>query len=181
MGRTSNGTCSTLMALPADSTQTEPESRLWKRCERQSCSHSSGRIKAMSSTDANRTTTEMTAATSERRACCSSPSSLFYWCTVSVATWGLLSLVGVFWYPLHAVSAAAILFAAATGCFANWIKNRTFHCSITAWIFLASGAVFLLANAGLIQIEPRFVWPFVAIGTAFSFNLEWRYARRSTR
>jgi hypothetical protein len=79
------------------------------------------------------------------------------------------------------MSAATILFAAAIGCFANWMKNRTFHCSVTAWIFLASGAVFLLTNVGLIHIEPRFVWLFVAIGTAFSFILEWRYASRAVR
>jgi hypothetical protein len=125
--------------------------------------------------------TGMAATSSKHRACCSSPSSMCYWCTVSVAAWGLLSLVGIFWYPLHTMSAATILFAAAIGCFANWMKNRTFHCSVTAWIFLASGAVFLLTNVGLIHIEPRFVWLFVAIGTAFSFILEWRYASRAVR
>jgi len=135
----------------------------------------------MSSTGSNTTTQEMAAARSEHRACCSSLSSMCYWCMVSLAAWGLLSLVGIFWHPLHATSAATILFAAAVGCFANWIKNRTFHCSITAWIFLAGGAVFLLTNVSLIQIEPRFVWLFVAIGTAFSFILEWRYAGRPAR
>jgi hypothetical protein len=101
-----------------------------------------------------------------------------YWGMVSLAAWGLLSLVGLVWHPLHATSAATILFAAAIGCFANWVKHRTYHCSITAWIFLAGAVIFLLTDTGLIQIEPRFVWPFVAIGTALSFILEWRYATR---
>jgi hypothetical protein len=97
---------------------------------------------------------------------------------VSLAAWGLLSLVGLVWHPLHATSAATILFAAAIGCFANWVKNRTYHCSITAGIFLAGAAVFLLTDNGVIQVEPRFVWPLVAIGTALSFILEGRYATR---
>jgi len=101
-----------------------------------------------------------------------------YWCVVSLAAWGLLSLLGIPWHPLHATSAATILFAAVIGCFANWIKNRTFHCSISAWIFLAGAVVFLLTDSGVIQIEPRFVWPFVAIGTVLSFILEWRYVTR---
>lgn len=104
-----------------------------------------------------------------------------YWCTASLAAWGLLGLLGLMWHPLHALSAATILFAAAIGCFANWVENRTFHCSVTAWIFLAGGAVFLLGNLGLIQIEPRFVWPFIAIGTGVAFILEWLYATRLAR
>jgi len=117
----------------------------------------------------------------KRQACCSSPSSMCYWCLVSVAAWGLLSLLGLVWHPLHARSAATILFAAAIGCFANWVKNRTYHCSITAWIFLAGAVVFLLTDTGVIQIETNFVWPFVALGTALSFMLEWRYATRPSR
>ena len=101
-----------------------------------------------------------------------------YWCVVSLVAWGLLSLLGIVWHPLHATSAVTILFAAAIGCFANWIKNRTFHCSISAWIFLAGALVFLLTDTGVIQIEPRYVWSFVAVATVFSFILEWRYATR---
>jgi hypothetical protein len=97
---------------------------------------------------------------------------------VSLLAWGLLSLVGLVWHPLHARSAATILFAAAIGCFANWAKNRTYHCGITAWIFLAGAVLFLLTDTGVIQIEQHLVWPFVAIGTVVSFILEWQYATR---
>jgi len=104
-----------------------------------------------------------------------------YWWVVSSMAWALLSLLGIVWHPLHAMSAGTILLAAAVGCFANWIKNRTFHCSRTAWIFLAGGVAFLLTDNGVIQIEPRFVWPFVTVGTLLSFILEWRYATRLDR
>ena len=97
---------------------------------------------------------------------------------LSLIAWGLLSLVGLVWHPLHAMSAGTILLAAAVGCFANWIKNRTFHCSISAWILLAGAIAFLLIDTGAIRIEPRFVWLFVAAGTVLSFILEWRYATR---
>ena len=135
----------------------------------------------MGSTDSTRNPIHTLESSGTQGACCSSPSAMCYWGMVSLAAWGLLSLVGLVWHPLHATSAATILFAVATGCFANWVKNRTYHCSITAWIFLAGAVVFLLTDTGVIQIEPRFVWPFVAIGTLLSFILEWRYATRPGR
>ena len=94
---------------------------------------------------------------------------------------GITRFVGIYWHPLHATSAGTILLAAAIGCFANWLKNRTFHCGITAWLFLASAIVFFLSSIDLIQIDPRFVCPFLAIGVAVSFILEWRYAGRPGR
>src|SRR5919108_3471794 len=99
-------------------------------------------------------------------------------CATSLVAWGLLSLLGIYWHPLRANSAATILFAAAIGCFANWFRNRTFHCRITAWLFLAGGVIFLLTDSGVLRIEPRFVWPFIGVGTLLTFLLEWRYSRR---
>lgn len=49
---------------------------------------------------------------------------------------------------------------------------------IIGWIFLAGAVAFVLTDSGVIQIEPRFVWAFVAVGTVLSFVLEWRYATR---
>jgi len=135
----------------------------------------------MASGNSSRNALQTPETSRKQRACCSSPSSICDWCAVSLGAWGLLSLLGIIGRPLHRTSATTILLAAAIGCFANWIKNRTFHCSITAWIFLAAAVVFLLGSVGLIHIEPRFIWPFVAIGTAFSFILEWQFASRPAR
>lgn len=133
--------------------------------------------------DSNGRARHVIAQTSEpackKQACCSSPAAMCYWCTVSVVAWGLLSLLGIYWHPLKANSGATILLAAAIGCFANWFKNRTFHCGITAWIFLAGAVVFLLTDLDVIQIEPRFVWALIGAGTLFAFILEWRFASRS--
>jgi hypothetical protein len=122
--------------------------------------------------------TQAPAAPSRQPVCCSSPASICYWCTVSFVVWGLLGLVGMYWHPLHATSPATILLAVSIGCFINWFKNRTFHCGITAWIFLAGAIVFLLTDLGVIQIDRRVVWPFIGVGTLFAFLLEWRFAHR---
>jgi len=111
--------------------------------------------------------------------CCSSPSSICYWFAVSLVAWGLLSLVGVYWRPLGSSSASTILLAAGIGCVANWLRNRTFHCGITAPLFLIAGVVFLLSDTQVVHLEPRFVWPFVLLGVGIAFLLEWKYAQRS--
>jgi hypothetical protein len=66
----------------------------------------------------------------------------------------------------------------AIGCLANWLRNRTFHCSITGPLFLIGGVTFLLSDVGTIHIGTRWVWPFVLIGVGIAFLLEWFYAQR---
>lgn len=117
--------------------------------------------------------------TAQGRACCTSPSSVFYWCSVSLLAWGALSLVGIYWHPLHASSAVTICLAVAIGCAVNWFRNRTLHCAITGPAFLIAGTIFLLSDMGLWAINSRLVWPFVAVVTGISFSLEWLYASRS--
>jgi hypothetical protein len=82
--------------------------------------------------------------TEHKEACCTSPAAVCYWFTVSLVAWGVLSLVGIFWRPLHALVAATMLFAMAIGCVANWLRNRTLHCAITGPLFLIAALVFLL-------------------------------------
>jgi len=112
-------------------------------------------------------------------ACCSSPASLCYWLIVSLIAWGVLSLIGFYWHPLHPPSAAACLFAMAVGCLANWHKNRSFHCAITGPLFLIAGVVFLLAGGHMIHVNTVLVWRLVLVGIGAAFLLEWRYAKRS--
>jgi hypothetical protein len=50
-----------------------------------------------------------------------------------VVGWGLLCMLGIYWGLLRPYSASTILLAAAVGCIANWIKNRT-HCCLTGSI-----------------------------------------------
>src|ERR1700688_533110 len=113
-------------------------------------------------------------------ACCSSPATLCYWFIASLVAWGALSLVGTVWPPLHAPSSAACLFAMAIGCFANWLRNRSYHCAITGPLFLIAGFVFLLSAERIIRVDTRWVWPGVVIGTSVALLLEWRYEKRPT-
>jgi hypothetical protein len=101
-----------------------------------------------------------------------------YWFVISLIAWGVLSLIGIYWRPLHASSAAACLFAMAIGCIANWLKNRSFHCVLTSPLFLLAGVAFLLASVGVLHLNEALIWPSVLVGIGIAFLLEWRYAKR---
>jgi hypothetical protein len=97
-----------------------------------------------------------------------------YWCSVSLLAWGVLSLTGIYWHPLHASSAATICLAVGTGCVAGWCRHRTQHCAITGPLFLIAGMVFLFAEIGAFIVNPRWVWSIVAIATGIALFVEWR-------
>jgi hypothetical protein len=118
--------------------------------------------------------------TAQGQACCSSPGAMCYWCVISFLAWGVLSIIGVWWYPLHSSSAATICLAVAIGCFVNWLRNRTLHCAITGPLFLVAGVVFLLSALGAFAIHPGIIWPILGILTGIAFLLEWRYKRGSS-
>ena len=111
--------------------------------------------------------------------CCSSPASMCFWFVASLVAWGLLSLVGVYWNPFRALSSTTIYLATAAGCGANWLKNRTFHCGITAPLLLLAGLVSLLSEVQIISIDTRLVGLFVVMGVGIALLLEWRYGGRS--
>ena len=67
----------------------------------------------------------------------------------------------------------------AVGCAANWVKNRTLHCGITAPLLLLAGLVSLLSEIHIIYVDNDLVGPFVLTGVGIAFLLEWRYAERS--
>jgi hypothetical protein len=93
--------------------------------------------------------------------------------------WGVLSLMGIYWRPLHASFEAACLFAMAIGCLANWLRNRTFHCAITGPLFLIGGVMLLLSGLHVIPLrDTLWVWPVVLIGVGIAFLLEWQYGKR---
>ena len=117
--------------------------------------------------------------TAQGQTCCSSPSSICFWCSASLLAWGVFSLIGIYWYPLHGSSATTICFAIAIGCGVNWFRNRTLHCAITGPAFLVAGALFLLSGFGTLAVNSRFVWTIVAILTGMAFLFELLYAARN--
>ena len=117
--------------------------------------------------------------TQHKGACCSSPAAMCYWFAASLIAWGVLSVIGLYWRPLHALSAATILFAMAIGCVANWLRNRALHCAITGPLFLIAAVVFLLSDFRMAHVNSFLVWTFALIGVGIAFLLEWRYAQRA--
>ena len=113
--------------------------------------------------------------TEQKGVCCSSPAAICYWFAASLIAWGALSLIGIYWRPLHGSSATTILFAMGIGCVANWVRNRTLHCAFTAPLFLIATAVFLLLDLSVIHVNPILIWLFVLIGVGAAFLVEWRY------
>jgi hypothetical protein len=104
---------------------------------------------------------------------------MYYRCSVSHLAWAALSLIGIYWYPLHALSVAAtICFAAAIGCLANRFRNRSLHCAITGPLFLIAGIMFLFTEIGTLAINARFVCLIVAMVTGIAFLVEWRCGTR---
>jgi hypothetical protein len=90
-------------------------------------------------------------------ACCTSPAAMCYWFVVSLMAWAVLSLIGIYWRPLHAPSESACLFAMAIGCLANWLRNRSVHCVVTGPLFLIAGVVFLFSGVGVIHVNTSLV------------------------
>jgi hypothetical protein len=115
--------------------------------------------------------------TKQGATCCNSP-AMWYWVGVSAAAWGVLSLIGIYWQPVHVTSASGCLFAMAIGCLANWLRNRTFHCGITGPIFLIAGTLSLASDVHLIRVHESWLWSCVLTGVAIAFLPEWVYARR---
>lgn len=93
--------------------------------------------------------------------------------------WGVLGVAGIYWYPLHCYSAPTILFGAGIGCIANWLKHRSFHCAVTAPLFLIAAILFLVDSLGIARVNVSLVWSLLFVGTGVAFLLEWKYAKRS--
>ena len=83
----------------------------------------------------------------------------------------------MYWYPLHWYAASTILFAAGIGCIANWLRNRSFHCAITAPLFLIGAILFLVGTLGIARVNVGLVWSLLLVGTGVAFLLERRYAK----
>jgi len=98
-----------------------------------------------------------------------------YW--FALIAWGALGLAGI--YCLHWYLAPTSLFAVGIGCIANWLRNRSFHCAITAPLLLIAATLFLLDSLGIARVNVSSVWSLLFVGTAVAFLLEWKYAKRS--
>src|SRR5260370_11691939 len=118
---------------------------------------------------------------SARRACCTSPAAIGYWFFVSLVSWFVIGLAGVYWHSVRPQSAAAILFALSVGCFANWLRNRTLHCAITGPLFLIVGLLALLSELKIIRFPDPLLWFTLLFGAAIAFFAEWQFASQNLK
>ncbi len=118
-----------------------------------------------------------------RQPCCTSPAAIRYWILVSLVSWLLISLAGIYWRPLQPQSAAFILFAMTIGCSANWIRYRTLHCALTGPLFLTVGLLSLLSSLQIVPFPEFLFWLVLVLGAGIAFFLEWRATagKRNTR
>lgn len=111
----------------------------------------------------------------EKKYCCTTKGSLCYWWEAFL----ILLCVGLaVIYPLHLSRYAyAVVFAAmGLACIVNLVRNRTFHCVITAPFFLLVSAILTLQAAGIWSMRAALLWPIVCIVVCAAFMLERRFA-----
>lgn len=85
-------------------------------------------------------------------------------------------LAAIYWLHLPKYGLATLFAALGLACVANFARNRTFHCVITAPFFLLVALVFALNASGIWRISASIMWIIVAIVTCAAFMLERRFA-----
>jgi len=71
-----------------------------------------------------------------------------------------------------------LLTALGLACGINFAWNRTYHCAVTAPIFLLAAAAAALDAAGAWHAPENLLWPLVLLGVGAAFLLELMYTRR---
>ena len=107
--------------------------------------------------------------------CCSSWQSLCFW-GCAFAVFYAAGLLAIYWLHMQIYQTAVLFAALGLACAANLVRNRTFHCVITAPFFLLVALVFALGTAGVWKIHTGFLWIAVAIVICAALLLERRFA-----
>lgn len=119
-----------------------------------------------------------------RTCCTTTPSAMGFWIVMFGLFCGAALLAGAVWPSLRPYGAALTLTALALACAANFGRNRTLHCGLTAPLFLLAALVAFLIERGIWNIDSSILWGVVLIGVAIAGVLEWRLAadpRRDNR
>jgi len=112
--------------------------------------------------------------------CCgTTTSATCFWTAVFLISYGAAQVLRTVWPQLGQYGDAVLLTALAAACFANFGRNRTLHCGLTAPLFLVGAFVAFLKEAGVWPFDLSFLWGVVAIGVALAFLMEWRATRKA--
>ena len=107
--------------------------------------------------------------------CCSSWQSLCFWGCAFVVFYAA-ALLTIYWLYLQSYQTTALFAALGLACVANAVRNRTFHCFITAPFFLLVAFAFALNTAGVWKIHTGLLWATVVIVVGAALLLERRFA-----
>ena len=114
-------------------------------------------------------------AISARSYCCSSWQSLCFWgCAFAVLY--AAGLAAMYWLHAEKYQLAVLFAALGLACLVNLVRNRAFHCVITAPFFLLVAAAFALRVRGVWKVPTGALWAVVAIVVCAAFLLERRFA-----
>lgn len=82
----------------------------------------------------------------------------------------------VFWLHWQPYELVVLFTALGLACFANLVRNRSFHCAITGPFFLLVAVALGLQAAGIWKVGGTLLWPAVVIVVCAAFVLERRFA-----
>lgn len=106
--------------------------------------------------------------------CCTTPGSICFWFAAFAVLYGLGLLLVFVWPSLRGLEEAILFAALGLACLANFARNRTVHCAISAPLFLLAAAALGLKRAQVLSFPHEIVWPLVMIGIGIAFFIEWR-------
>ena len=113
--------------------------------------------------------------TTPKSLCCTSPRALCYWGGTFLILYGI-GLGLMFWLHWQIYGLVVLFTALGLACFANLVRNRNFHCTITGPFFLLVALALGLQTAGIWKFSAALLWPAVVIVVCSAFLLEKRFA-----
>ena len=111
--------------------------------------------------------------------CTTTPSAIYFWTTMFVLAYGATLVLQWVWPALGRFGDALLLTALGAACVLNAVRNRTYHCVLTAPLFLGAAIAAAVADAGVWHVPLGLFWGVVAAGVGAAFLTEWRAARES--
>lgn len=112
---------------------------------------------------------------SGKKYCCTTTGNLCYWGCAFAIFYGA-GLLAIHHFHGSAYQFVVLFAAMGLACIVNLVRNRNFHCIITAPFFLLVAALLALQVAGIWSVSAYLLWPVVCIVVCAAFMLERRFA-----
>jgi hypothetical protein len=113
------------------------------------------------------------------KACCTTtPAAMAFWAVAFVLVYGAAVLAGSFWPAVGHYGDTIILASLGVACFANFARNRTLHCGLSAPIFVLGALAAAAVEAGVWNLDLRVIWGTLLAVVAGALLIEWRTVRR---